>query len=738
MIKKSATIVDQRSVRKYANVLLPLPLSETYTYSIPDHLDICNSINPGDFVRVPFGHREIIGVVWDSPNKFKKLDRIKPVLERLDVPRMPETTIRFVKWVSNYNMVALGLILKMTMNVPGLFKQTREQSIYFISDPMVDYKKTTARSRVLNLFKTNSYLSRSSIRQEAQVSSSVLTGMLELGVLSEKRVPQTREFQEPDWRKKGPKLSTEQSLIARNLEKKIIEGEFFVGLIEGVPGSGKTEVYLEAICEALKRGKQALVLLPEITLSAQWLRRFEKRFGCAPALWHSEVSPANRRKTWQAVARGEAKVIVGARSALFLPFQSIGVIVIDEEHDQSFKQEESVIYNARDMAVVRSRIEKIPIFLVSATPSLETLHNANRGKYSKYCLSQRYAGAKLPYIEILDMRKSKPERGKWISPEIIEALRHTFKSGEQGLLYLNRRGYAPLTLCQDCGHRFQCVKCTAWLVEHRFIGQLQCHHCGYYTPMPKECPNCKSVDRLHACGPGVERLAEEVREIFPDIRMQVAVSDNLNSVGQAGALVKKIEKREVDLIVGTQIIAKGYHFPFLTLVGVIDADIGLAGGDIRALERTYQLLYQVAGRAGRASRFGKVMLQTFNPENMVMQALKNGDHESFVQKMIDDREAHSMPPFGRLAGIILSGNDEKLVKEASNILARTAPMASGIMTLGPAPAPLALLRGKYRIRFLVKSQRDINIQDEIKKWLKKTFIPQKVRVQVDIDPYSFM
>ena len=738
MSKKSATIVDQGSEIKYANVLLPLPFSQTYTYSIPDNLGMCNSINPGDFVRVPFGSREIIGVVWDSPNKFNKLDRIKPILEQLSVSRMPETTRRFVEWVSNYNMVSLGLVLKMTMNVPDLFKQPPEESIFFISDTIVDYKKTAARSRVLNLFTTNSHLSGPLIRQEAQVSSSVLTGMLKLGVLSKKKVQQTSQFEDPDWQKKGPTLSTEQSIIAQNLRKKIIEGGFFVGLIEGVPGSGKTEVYLEAICEALKTGKQVLVLLPEITLSAQWLRRFEMRFGCTPALWHSEVTSANRRKTWQAVARGEAKVIVGARSALFLPFRSLGVVVIDEEHDQSFKQEEGVIYNARDMAVVRSRMEKIPIFLVSATPSLETLHNAKSGKYTKFCLSQRYAGAKLPGIEVLDMRISRPERGKWISPEIIDALRKTFKSGEQGLLYLNRRGYAPLTLCQDCGYRFQCVKCTAWLVEHRFIGQLQCHHCGYHTQMPKECPNCKAVDRLHACGPGVERLAEEVREIFPDIRMQVAVSDNLNSVGQAGALVKKIEEREVDLVVGTQIIAKGYHFPFLTLVGVIDADIGLTGGDIRALERTYQLLYQVAGRAGRASRVGKVFLQTFSPENMVMQALKDGDHETFVQKMIDDREAHSMPPFGRLAGIILSGTDEKLVKEASNILGRTAPRESGIITLGPAPAPLALLRGKYRIRFLIKSQKDINLQDEMRKWLRRTSIPQKVRIQVDIDPYSFM
>jgi len=508
--------------------------------------------------------------------------------------------------------------------------------------------------------------------------------------------------------------------------------------LEGVPGSGKTEVYLAAVSEALAQEKQALILLPEIALGAQWLERFKKRFGCPPAEWHSDLTPAKRRTTWRAVASAEAKVIVGARSALFLPYKSLGVIIVDEEHDQSFKQEDGVIYNARDMAIVRANLCKIPVTLVSATPSLESLQNVKQGRYEHFNLPDRYGGALLPETTIVDLRRDEPKPGKWVSPKLIEALQQTFQAGEQALLFLNRRGYAPLTLCQGCGYRFKCPQCTAWLVEHRFIGQLQCHHCGHHVKQPEKCPGCEQEDKLFACGPGVERLAEECSELFPEVCTEIAVSDNLQTPGRAGELVQRIEARKIDLIIGTQIIAKGYHFPYLTFVGVVDADVGLSGGDIRALERTYQLLYQVSGRAGRADRPGRVFIQTYNPENTVMQALRNGDHKHFIETLIGDRKLNKMPPFGRLVGVILSGVDEQLVDKAAYELARTAPREKDINTLGPAPAPLALLRGRHRRRFLVKAAKEVNIQSHMHNWVRSTKLPRKVRIQFDIDPYSFV
>jgi primosomal protein N' (replication factor Y) len=522
------------------------------------------------------------------------------------------------------------------------------------------------------------------------------------------------------------------------LARKVTAGGFSVTALDGVTGAGKTEVYFEAIAAALRGGRQALVLLPEIALGAQWLDRFTARFGVRPAQWHSDLTAAERRVAWRAVARGEALVVVGARSALFLPYPDLGLIVVDEEHDAAYKQEDGVIYQARDMAVVRARLTDIPIVLVSATPSLETVQNVAGDRYAALHLPDRHGGAQLPIVTAIDLRADRPPRQSWLSPTLRQALAETLAAGEQAMLFLNRRGYAPLTLCRACGHRLQCPRCTAWLVEHRLARKLQCHHCGFHVPFPNACPSCRAEGMLAACGPGVERLTEEVTALMPTARTAVMTSDTITGPLAAAELIRRVEAHAVDLLIGTQMIAKGHHFPMLTLVGVVDADLGLHGGDLRAAERTYQLLHQVAGRAGRADRPGRVLLQTYEPKHPVMQALVAGDRERFLASEAEDRRGVGMPPFGRLAALILSGPDAAAVDNIAQTLGRTAPHGDGIEVLGPAPAPLAVLRGRHRRRLLLKCRRDIAPQPLIRRWVAPVKLPGSVRLQIDIDPYSFL
>ncbi len=480
------------------------------------------------------------------------------------------------------------------------------------------------------------------------------------------------------------------------------------------------------------------VLLPEIALTLQWLDRFEARFGVPPTLWHSELRPPQRRRNWRAIADGRARVVVGARSTLFLPFEDLGLIVVDEEHDRAFKQEDGVIYHARDMAVARASLGDIPIVLASATPSLESLVNAERGRYETHRLRERIGKAELPDIQAIDMRASPPLRGEWLSPDLIDAVSAAIESNSQALLFLNRRGYAPLTLCRACGHRLECGQCSAWLVEHRFQGRLQCHHCGFATRLPKECPECGAEDRFAACGPGVERLLEEVQVHWPDARPLVVTSDTVYKPSLVAEAMRRIREQEVDLIIGTQIIAKGHHFPALTLVGVVDADLGLTGGDLRAAELTFQLLSQVAGRAGRAEKPGKALLQTHMPEHPVMQAMVTGDRDSFMAREQEHRRWQGLPPFGRLVAVIVSGRDEAAVLDVAQALGRTAPHGPDMTVLGPAPAPLSLLRGRFRYRLLLRARRGVNTSAVARTWLAQVQIPTQVRVAVDIDPYSFL
>ena len=712
-------------------VLLPLPLAGAYDYLVGDQ-----TLAPGDFVAVPLANRDVVGVVWGAGAGGVAETRLRRVGRHLDCRPLPEATRALVDWVAAYTMAPAGAVLKMAMSVPAALEPAAGLTAVRPAACPPAFKDTAARRKVLAAAAALSPLSPADLAREAGVGAAVVKGLLEAGALETVALPRPPVFLPPDLTRPAATLSPDQRVAADALVAAVGDG-FSVALIDGVTGSGKTEVYFEAIAAALAKGGQVLVLLPEIALSAQWLERFAHRFGVKPAEWHSELSDARRRDTWRAVASAEARVVVGARSALFLPFPRLGLIVVDEEHDGAFKQEDGVSYHARDMAVVRGRLGGFPVVLASATPSLETMANVQAARYRLLHLPDRHAGAAMPEMNAVDLRRHPPPRGRWLSPVLVQALEETFAAGEQAMLYLNRRGYAPLTLCRTCGHRLQCPHCTAWLVEHRAAGRLICHHCGYFIRPPKKCPACEAEDSFAACGPGVERVAEEAALLFPEARMAVMTSDTCAGPHAAAEFVRRVAAHEIDLLVGTQIVAKGYHFPMLTVVGVVDADLGLEGGDLRAGERTHQLLSQVSGRAGRAERPGRVFLQTYQPDHPVMRALCSGQRDGFIAREAEMRRDAGMPPYGRLAALILSGADAGSLDGFAARLSRAAPHGGGLEVLGPAPAPMALLRGKHRRRFLIKAPRSVNLQTALRDWLARVEVPHGVRVQVDIDPYSF-
>jgi primosomal protein N' (replication factor Y) len=567
----------------------------------------------------------------------------------------------------------------------------------------------------------------------------VIDGLIDEGSLETLVLPPEPVAQVPDPDHVSPELTQAQSAAARALKLAVQSGEFSATLIDGVTGSGKTEVYFEAVADNIRKGRQTLILMPEIALTSQFIARCEERFGAKPAEWHSGLSAPMRGRVWRAVAENEAKLVVGARSALFLPFPELGLIVVDEEHDQSYKQEERVTYQARDMAVLRGSLGRIPVVLSSATPSIESLVNTEQGRYRHIALGTRYKAAGLPELEAIDMRRSPPERGKWLSPPLVEAVGEALARGEQALLFLNRRGYAPITICRNCGFKFECPNCSAWLVEHRFRRRLECHHCGTFIPIPETCPNCGAEHSLVPCGPGVERIAEEVAERFPDARRVLLSSDLTPSVSDLRETLREIEEREVDVIIGTQLVAKGHHFPGLALVGVVDGDLGLAHADPRAAERTFQLLHQVTGRAGREAIAGRGLIQTYMPEHPVMQALVSADRDAFYAREIEERRKATMPPFGRLAALLVTGSDRHAVEAYARAVARAAPRAAKIEVLGPAEAPLSVIRGRHRYRLLVKAAREADLQAYLRLWLAAVPKPKgDVRLMVDIDPYSFL
>ncbi|HUB96247.1 MAG TPA: primosomal protein N' [Stellaceae bacterium] len=720
-------------------VLLPLPLASAYDYATDDDA----AFAPGDFVRVPLGTRTIDGVVWNAGSGDVASEKLKSVLHRLPAPPLKEELRRLIDWVAQYTLAPPGAVLRMAMSVPAALEPPRGIAALTLGEAGRAALATSgdslsaARRRVLAVLADGVPLPLSELARQAACGTGVVRALVAAGMVEPVTLPPPAR-PEPDWRHPGPDLSPAQQDAAADLVGIVRKGGFGVTLLDGVTGSGKTEVYFAAIAAALERGRQVLVLLPEIALSQQWLTRFAKRFGAPPVEWHSDLGEPARRAAWRAVADGSATVVVGARSALFLPFADLGLIVVDEEQDASFKQEDGVIYHARDMGVVRASIAGVPIILVSATPSLETVVNVRQGRYRRLHLPARHGAAVLPQIEVIDMRRQRLERRRFLAPDLVAALERALAAGEQAMLFLNRRGYAPLTLCRACGHRLQCPHCTAWLVEHRFLGMLQCHHCGHAERLPPLCPACGQSGSFAPCGPGVERLSEEVIARFPAARLAIMASDTLTGPRAVADLIQAIDEHRVDVLIGTQVAAKGHHFPLLTMVGVVDADLGLTGGDLRAAERTFQLLHQVAGRAGRAEKPGMVYLQTYMPEHPVMRALVSDERDRFLAAEAETREEQGLPPFGRLAALILSAPDDESADFTARAFSRAAPHMPGVETLGPAPAPLAILRARHRRRFLVKAKRGVNLQAVLREWLAKVKVPTTVRVQVDIDPYSFL
>ncbi len=704
-------------------------------YRVPDDMDV----QEGSVVIAPLGPRQITGIVW-NPERLPAApvpeSRLRPLISVLPVPPLKPALMRLIEWTADYYCASMVSVARMVLSSGGALKGPATMTEYRLSGGMPE-RMTPQREAAIDAL-DNEQATIRELAGIAGVSEGVLRGLVNQGVLEPVEVDCDRPYPRARADFDEPELSDQQREVAHRLVDAVKCRAFAPFLLDGVTGSGKTETYFEAIGAAIAEDRQVLVLLPEIALTEAFLKRFEARFGTPPILWHSSLKATERRRAWRAIASGEAQVVVGARSALFLPYDRLGLIVVDEAHEISFKQDDGVRYNARDIAVMRARFEKFPVVLASATPALESLTMADQGVYEKLVLPSRYGGAQLPEIATVDLTKEVPPRQHWIAPPLVEALKDRLAKGEQSLLFLNRRGYAPLTLCRNCGHRFKCPNCSAWLVEHRLSQRLACHHCGLETSAPDACPECGEADCLVACGPGVERIADEVARILPEARVAIATSDTLNSPEKAAEFIAMAEGGAIDVIVGTQLVTKGFHFPELTLVGVIDADLGLEGGDLRAAERTYQQVAQVAGRAGRGSKPGEVLIQTRHPDAPVIAALANGDRDAFYEAETEARRDAGAPPFGRWAAIIISSEDDREAREAANRIGASRPNFNDVMILGPASAPLALLRGRYRYRLLINARRSANVQDVIRQWLGALEFPAGVRVSVDIDPYSFV
>jgi primosomal protein N' (replication factor Y) len=719
---------------KRARVVTLNPALGPLDYRVPDAM----SVEPGSVVVAPLGPRQLLGVAWEAerlPTSEVPDERLRPLAGVVDVRPIAAPLRRLCEWTADYYLSPLAGVLRMVLPSSAALDGPRQLTEYRPTGRVPD-RLTPQREKALAAIEGRQGTT-SELAEHAGVSYAVMRGLLNAGALEAVAVDADRPLHIPDPDFARPHFNDDQQEAAASLASAVGKG-FDPVLLDGVTGSGKTEVYFEAIAECLRQGRQALVLLPEIALTEPFLKRFEARFGCSPVAWHSDLRSSQRRRAWRGIASGEAAVTVGARSALFLPYPNLGLIVVDEAHEPSFKQEEGVQYHARDTAVMRAKFEDIPVVLSSATPAIESRHMVELGRYREVSLPERFAGASLPDIHAIDMRQDPPPRGRWLAPALVAELEANLERGEQSLLFLNRRGFAPLTLCRHCGHRFQCPNCTAWMVEHRLMHRLACHHCGHVMPPPSACPECGTEDSLVPCGPGVERIADEVSALFPDARTAIVTSDTIWSPLRAAEFVGAMDAGAIDVVIGTQLITKGYHFPNLTLVGVVDADLGLSGGDLRAAERSFQQIQQVAGRAGRGDKAGRVFVQTHDPEAPVIAALVNEDAKGFYAAETEARREAAMPPFGRLAAIVVSAEHADEAEEVARRIGHAAPEVEGMAVFGPAPAPLAMLRGRHRQRLLVHARRSLDVQDVIRDWLAEIDWSSRVRVSVDVDPYSFL
>jgi primosomal protein N' (replication factor Y) (superfamily II helicase) len=720
------------SIAMIAEVLLPLALDGAYSYAVPEGM----AVEPGSYVEVPLGPRQRIGVVWEIRAAAPTNMKLRAITRVFDMPPLPALHRKFIDWLSAYYLEPPGNVLRMVLRVPAVFESPRQQLAYRATGAR-PAKSTPQRDRVLDIAADGFAMKAADLAQAAGVGTGVVKALVKSGALEEVLLPLLADFAQPDGAALAKDLSADQQAASAVLVAAIVANHHSVLLLDGVTGSGKTEVYFEAMGQALRAGGQVLLLLPEIALTHGFIKRVEARFGCEPAAWHSDLKPRERERVWRAVASGNARIVVGARSALFLPWTELGLIVVDEEHENAYKQDEGVTYHARDMAVLYGTIGKFPVILSSATPSLESIVNADRGRYATVKLNDRHGRPELPEIKLVDMKAVSLEPGSWLSQPLQDQLKQTLESGDQAMLFLNRRGYAPLTLCRRCGHRMQCPACAASLVEHRFRKILMCHHCGHQEAVPKSCPKCGTDEKLVAVGPGVERLAEEVLAKFPAARMTILSSDMAR--GQSlRDIIHEVEAGLHNLVIGTQLVAKGHHFPFLTFVGVVDADLALESSDPRAGERTWALLAQVAGRAGRGEKPGHAMVQTYAPEHALMQALRSGDRDSYLSQEKIIRENAGLPPYGRLAAVVISGSDATETERFAKSLLQAEPAGQDVVVLGPAPAPIAIIRGRYRWRYLVKASREVNIQAYLRQWLHHIKPRGSLDVKIDIDPYNFL
>ncbi|MFZ9012739.1 MAG: primosomal protein N' [Alphaproteobacteria bacterium] len=713
-------------------VLTTAPLSTALSYLAPPELP------PGSLVEVPLGGRMAIGVIWDGvgdPNI--DLAKLKSIRRRLEAPLLPQGLRRLIDWTAAYLVVPPGNVLRLSLPRTVLSPPPTKTVYQSARSYPANARLTPQRKRILATLANAPPLPAVEAARLAGVGQQVVRAMAQAGLLNSHEVS-SDDPAEVMTNFKKPALSSNQASAAEVLRQRVCASAFSVDLLDGVTGSGKTVVYMEAIAAALSMGRQTLCLVPEISLTDQWLKRFTDRFGAKPIIWHSELGGAARRRAWRAIADGSASVVVGARSATFLPFKNLGLIVIDEEHEAAYKQDDGVRYQARDIAVVRGRLEQASVVLASATPSLETLNNVQRGRYGRVELPSRHGVAVKPEVDLIDLRATPPERGSWLAQPMVESIEKTLSAGEQTLLFLNRRGYAPLTLCRSCGSRVECPSCSAWLVEHRLNGRLICHHCGFSKRFPNSCEDCGVEGQLTASGPGVERVAEEARNRWPKARIEIASSDTLSGPSAIQEFIRAMLEGEIDIAVGTQVLAKGHHFPNLTLVGIVDGDLGLGGGDLRAGERSFQLLTQASGRAGRAERPGRALIQTHQPDHSVMQALISGDRDAFIDAETAARKYTKLPPFGRLAAIIISGRDSAESERMARAIAKSAPNYDDVRILGPAPAPIAQLRGRWRWRLLVMAARHVDVQAVLRDWIGETISRGGVRVTIDVDPYNFM
>lgn len=716
-------------------VLTTEPLDRPLDYKSPE-----GGCRLGDFVQVPLGPRKVLGCVWGKGRGGFDLSKARAISNILDVAPMTDSMMTFLMRVGDYTLTPMPAMLRLATRAPGLVDPPSMRKVYRLGTGEMP-RETDARRRVIATLKETPNLSFTlkELAEHVGVGTAVIKGMVPSGAVLEQDSPRDLEFPRLDPHASGKTLSADQATASAALRDAVASERYSTTLLKGVTGSGKTEVYLEAVAECLAKGRQALVLLPEIALTSEFLDRVEERFGSKPAEWHSGVTMTERRRVWKMVGTGGAQMVIGARSALFLPYQNLGLIVVDEEHDTSYKQEEGVLYNARDMSVLRASLCSATVVLASATPSLETWANVEAGKYKRLDLESRFGPAVMPEMRALDMRVETLAATRFISDQLVAEVNKRVEKGEQSLLFINRRGYAPVTICRACGYQIACDHCDARMVEHRFLKRLMCHQCGETKEMPTACPSCKAEGRLAPVGPGVERLAEEVVEKFPDAKVAVLSSDLFSSARALKEQIKLIANGDTDIVIGTQLVAKGHNFPNLTLVGVIDADLGLQGSDLRAAERTFQLMRQVAGRAGRAEKRGTALMQTYQPEHPVIRAILAGDEEGFWKAEAAERKMAGVPPYGRMAGIILSGPDLGDVTRAASDMARNiSPLQKvGAMVFGPAPAPIARVRGKHRMRLLVKAEKTAPLQGALSRWAAGVRLPKNVRLQIDIDPQSF-